>query len=461
MTLPNIEEYSVKITMASQNNPEREFATDFGGSGGMSELISDQRCIPGMDGSTLPKTPPVGKVQDSGVYESPDSATFRSQLEQLGNDPYSPSLLSGEKTAVSRDTLLQDRNISVGSCYDQRSTFHSAGMQAGDCDPLGSILPDSLSRTLRLGAQHSTFSAPPIPPRSSIAPVQSDVYNSRSPFMGHKKPVVMPDKFDGTGTWSDYLAHFEMCATINAWNEPQKANFLAVSLKGTAQMLLGDLPVGGLMDYSVLINELESRFGYAGQSELFRTQVKNRRKRPEESLAELGQDIKRLTARAYPEATPSMRDLLAKGHFSDALTDSEMRMHIYHSKPASLQDTVHLATEWQAFERAELQRTNPHDNGNRRPMRTAAVSEPVGTESDMMKQINDLKAELDRMKNGPQDGRNSNSKFPKKTYVDGKYPNDKRVCWNCSEEGHFRFQCPHEPKDSFQRSAMTNQGNQQ
>ena len=30
---------------------------------------------------------------------------------------------------------------------------------------------------------------------------------------------------------------------INGWDSYQKANFLAVSLRGTAQMLLGDLPM--------------------------------------------------------------------------------------------------------------------------------------------------------------------------------------------------------------------------
>ena len=309
----------------------------------------------------------------------------------------------------------------------------------------------------------SFVSPPPIPPRPNMFGQVAG--NGNVGNVWQKKPVVMPDKLNGTGSLTDYLAHFEMCATINGWNDQQKASFLAVSLRDTAQMLLGDLTGESLLNFDILKRELESRFGLEAQSELFRTQVKNRRKKSSESLAELGQDIKRLTARAYTDATPGLRDILAKGHFIDALTEGEMRMHIYQSKPATLQDAIHVATEWQAFRTAELQRQGSHPDVSRRPVRATNVSSDKSSSQDMpelAKQIEELKSELARLNKGKHDqGLKPNPRNQARTEQGKpKAGGHGKVCWNCGEEGHYKYSCPYELYESVRAKPQAqSQGN--
>ena len=143
---------------------------------------------------------------------------------------------------------------------------------------------------------------------------------------------------------------------INGWENQQKATFLAVSLQGPAQQLLGDLPVLSKRNYDLLVAELELRFGIQGQSELFRVQLRNRFRKNNESLPELAQDIKRLISRAYPEAPISLQDTLAKDYFIDALVDSDMRLWIQQSKPQSVAEAVQLAMKLEALKQAEKQR---------------------------------------------------------------------------------------------------------
>ncbi|KAH3710193.1 hypothetical protein DPMN_069662 [Dreissena polymorpha] len=40
--------------------------------------------------------------------------------------------------------------------------------------------------------------------------------------------------YDGSGSWSDYKAHFDACSELNRWIEKEKGLYLAVSLRGQA-----------------------------------------------------------------------------------------------------------------------------------------------------------------------------------------------------------------------------------
>lgn len=48
--------------------------------------------------------------------------------------------------------------------------------------------------------------------------------------------------FDDTGSWLDYLSHFDACAMLDNLKEREKGLYLAVSLRGPAQGVLGNLP---------------------------------------------------------------------------------------------------------------------------------------------------------------------------------------------------------------------------
>lgn len=53
-------------------------------------------------------------------------------------------------------------------------------------------------------------------------------------------------------------------------------------------------------------------------------------------MAELGQDIRRLTNLTYPKAPSDVRETLAKEQFVDSLVNSEMRLKIKQARPVNL-----------------------------------------------------------------------------------------------------------------------------
>ncbi|CAC5385150.1 unnamed protein product [Mytilus coruscus] len=108
------------------------------------------------------------------------------------------------------------------------------------------------------------------------------------------------------------------------WSEHQKGLYLAVSLIGQTQAVLGDLPKEKKQIFSDLVYALEERFAPSSQTELYRVQFKERRQKASETLPEL-----------------------------DALVDSEMRLRIKQSRPKGLNDAIRLAVELEAYNKTE------------------------------------------------------------------------------------------------------------
>ncbi|CAC5425633.1 unnamed protein product [Mytilus coruscus] len=189
-----------------------------------------------------------------------------------------------------------------------------------------------------------------INPKQELTKNQSIVHTVCS---GSNDVKIKPSKYDGNTPWMDYLAHFEMCTLVNMWSEHQKGLYLAVSLIGQAQAVLGDLPKEKRQIFSDLVNALEECFAPSSQTELYRVQFKECRQKASETLPGLGQSVRRLSNLAYPTAPLVLRDTLAKEQFIDALVDSEMRLRIKQSRPKGLNQALQLAVELEAYNTAE------------------------------------------------------------------------------------------------------------
>lgn len=186
----------------------------------------------------------------------------------------------------------------------------------------------------------------------NVTPMKNEMIDNQQ----FGKTVMKPATFDGTGSWIDYRAHFEACGNINMWNDRQKGLYLAASLRGQAQTVLGNMRQDNACAYRNLCEALEARFAPANQTELYRAMLREKRQKSTETLHELGESIRRLTHLAYPSAPCEVAEMIAKDQFVDALTDFDMRLKIQQSRPKSLNEAIRLAVEIEAFCRAERQR---------------------------------------------------------------------------------------------------------
>ena len=256
------------------------------------------------------------------------------------------------------------------------------------------------------------------------------------------KPCITPDRYDGRTSWKEYYNHFESCAMINRWNDGQKAQFLAASLRGSAQKVLsrlGDITTTHAQ-YDDLIRLLQQRYGTNGQAEKYLWQLRSRKRRQSESLAELGQSILELTELAYPELDGSAIDRLARQYFTEAIPDQSIRMDLYRERPRSLDECIRSAVSIEAYLQAEAEKSGQrrrirqveYDEHPSKSYNTKVHSKNKTTTSidDVLLAVKELTAQLS---NREQKTKSKLTEYPQRNPVE---------CYGCGQKGHIRRNCP-------------------
>jgi len=222
-------------------------------------------------------------------------------------------------------------------------------------------------------------------------------------------------------------------------------------LRGQAQGVLGNLPDSSRQDFKQLSKALEERFAPANQTELYRTQLRDRRQKATETLPELGQDIRRLVNLAYSTAPNDVKETLAKEQFVDALVGSEMRLRVKQTRPINLNDAIRTAVELEAFNMAESRREQSH--GYLRATRIDDDTRHNVHFEDLLKtiqtQLTSLNEEVQVLKK-----QKGNSYFPgRRNHNPKRFNNAQRdatkqgrsrddiICFNCNKKGHIAKNC--------------------
>jgi hypothetical protein len=353
----------------------------------------------------------------------------------------------GSLNRDNRTAMLQDGEPLATSPSVSPALTGNASRQPSRLSSLVRVNSDGLYES---GNEHSNLLAEGT---AHDYPMRGDI-NGQVTMAPSGKPKVMPGHFDGTGSWPDYLVHFGVCAQLNRWSEAEKAAYLAVSLRGLAQQMLGDLTTETRSSYGGLSTALAKRFDPANQVELYRVQLRSRVLGSGETLPELGQAIRRLTGRAYPGANYQLLDILSRDHFIDALPDSDMRLRVYQAKPVTLDDAVYTAVELDAFQKAERQRL-----AHRGPTRSVNAVLSNGDErvNELSKkmdvlstQFEKLTALVDKME----------QRAERTTEGNGPRYGSAIVCFRCGNRGHIATsrECPRYrggPMGNQQRQART------
>ncbi|MCP4364722.1 MAG: hypothetical protein GY800_05420 [Planctomycetes bacterium] len=109
-------------------------------------------------------------------------------------------------------------------------------------------------------------------------------------------------RFDGTTPWMDYEIQFELCAQMNDWGEKTKLRNLACMLDGEAAQVLSTISKRySEMEYVDLKQALIRRYSPQHQQEVYRLELKARRRKKDETIPALANDIRRLARQGWPE----------------------------------------------------------------------------------------------------------------------------------------------------------------
>lgn len=123
-----------------------------------------------------------------------------------------------------------------------------------------------------------------------------------------------------------------------------------------------------------LLQLLQARFGNTDQVELFRSELRGRRRRRNESLQSLYQDVSRLLTLSFP-GDPGMYDhIMARDAFITCLGDEELRLHILDREAQTIAEAYAIAVRYESYRGGRSSTSEGEENGRRR---VRAVQQPM------------------------------------------------------------------------------------
>ena len=171
------------------------------------------------------------------------------------------------------------------------------------------------------------------------------------------RKLIMPQKFNGLTPLNIYLAQFEICSEYNGWKEEDKAAYLKTSLRGKAALLIFSSATEHL-SYAELVLKLKQFFEPCEQAAFYRMQLRERRRKKNESIQNLYQDIVYLSKFAFPGEPSDHSESITMDAFLDSLDDDELELRIRSKEPRDLHEAYTLAVTLESYSNCIAMRRN-------------------------------------------------------------------------------------------------------
>ena len=168
------------------------------------------------------------------------------------------------------------------------------------------------------------------------------------PVMGRHRLQVKPEFYTGDEDRDQYISHFQNCADLGRRSEMDKALTLSACLKGQARAFHLGLSPLDRSSYYRLVQKFSGRFGSARQQSRYLTKFETRKRKPVETIASLGDDLRLLVQRPYPDLRTDAQESLALHQFYKGIT-LEMKCRCIDRDCRTVESAVQVVVRYEAI----------------------------------------------------------------------------------------------------------------
>ena len=169
---------------------------------------------------------------------------------------------------------------------------------------------------------------------------------------------LMPEPFNGSGDFEDYLGQFNTAAYLSGWYRPCSYDYrpqsFALTIKSNALHFHSTLSEDHQNDFDVLVEAFCQN--YTTNGEILKARLRAARQQPRQDIATFRCDNRTVARRAYRDH-PHLLEQIVVTSFIEGLNNSTLRWELRNLKPENADHALTKAVELQAY--LELEGRNP------------------------------------------------------------------------------------------------------
>ena len=269
---------------------------------------------------------------------------------------------------------------------------------------------------------------------------KGDISGNASCSILHTSPNMKPQTYNGDEDWESYLNHFEICAKLGRWSYQDRVLYLAASLRGNAQVYYMTLMPAERSSYHTLVVKLGLRFSNARQQPMWISRLEARVLRQNESIAELGDDLRRMSQRAYSSLNNEAREMLALNQLYKSVSP-ELKYKCISKNCTSVTQAMSIIELYEAIlgddsAKNLLRQTTAEPDGNSQAKESFRYNIDDNNLQGILRQLQSCIEILNRQGNTQARGDQGPSDR-----------NSQRLCYICFSPRHLQRDCPHRERN--------------